>query len=305
MAEKPTENSNVNKPEEAGSASSEHGLSKPAEISRSPETAEANPDSTGSQDSSNTYPSEEQPVSKLTAFLRIVGIVVSITVVVLLVYLFLVKTMPGLIDAIRSGDEGAIEEYLRHENLFWGLFTVFFLQYVQILSVFLPGPPIQIASGLVFGKWLGFAVCYVACILANLTLFWLSRKLGKSLSAIFHSRNNYDKIVNKVLSSPSIGVVILCLLPVIPNGMVPIFASKTDITLTKFLISIGIGYIPTLFVFAAVGDLIISGNYLVSILLCIALGSLSVIIYLYRNKILEFTDKIGDKLARRKNNKKK
>ena len=235
---------------------------------------------------------------KKMALLRLVAVIIIVTGVVLAVFMFLKTMMPGLIEAIESGKEDAIEDYLRSSDRFWGIVSLFLLQYIQILSIFLPGAPIQIASGIVFGTWIGFLTCYIAYNLANLTLFFLTRKLGDSIRQIIaRDRPKDSSLIEKILASPAIGVILLCLIPIVPNGLVPVFASRTNITYRKFILSVAVGSIPTLLVLAAVGNHLLMGDYFTSIILCIILGTVAGMVYLNQNRIIEmvadFESRIG------------
>ena len=224
---------------------------------------------------------------KLTV-IRLAAVILLVTAVVLIIFMFLRSIMPGLIEAIQSGREDAIEEYLRSSDRFIGILSLFLLQYIQILSIFLPGAPIQIASGIVFGPWMGFLACYFGYVLANLTLFVLCRKLGDKISLIISdNRQRDDSRLEQIMASPAIGVVILCLVPIVPNGLVPVFASRTSISFKRFLVSVVFGCIPTLFILAGIGNHLLVGDYLISIILCSILGSIAVLVYLYRNQIIE------------------
>ena len=224
---------------------------------------------------------------KNLALLRLAAVIVIVTAVVLVVFMFLKTMMPGLIEAIESGKEDAIEEYLRSSGRFWGIVSLFLLQYIQILSIFLPGAPIQIASGIVFGTWIGFLTCYAAYNLANLTLFFLSRRLGDSIKQIIAHDTQKESSIENLLVSPGIGVIMLCLIPIVPNGLVPVFASRTNISYRRFVMAVAVGSVPTLLVLAAVGNHLLVGDYLVSIILCIILGSIAGMVYLNQNKIIE------------------
>ena len=224
---------------------------------------------------------------KNLALLRLAAVIVIVTAVVLVVFMFLKTMMPGLIEAIESGKEDAIEEYLRSSGRFWGIVSLFLLQYIQILSIFLPGAPIQIASGIVFGTWIGFLTCYAAYNLANLTLFFLSRRLGDSIKQIITHDTQKESRIESLLVSPGIGVIMLCLIPIVPNGLVPVFASRTNISYRRFVMAVAVGSVPTLLVLAAVGNHLLVGDYLVSIILCIILGSIAGMVYLNQNKIIE------------------
>ena len=51
--------------------------------------------------------------------------------------------------------------------------------------------------------------------------------------------------------------------------------------------AVAVGSVPTLLVLAAVGNHLLVGDYLVSIILCIILGSIAGMVYLNQNKIIE------------------
>ena len=98
-------------------------------------------------------------------------------------------------------------------------------------------------------------------------------------------------------ASIAIGVILLCLIPIVPNGLVPVFASRTNITYRKFILSVAVGSIPTLLVLAAVGNHLLMGDYFTSIILCIILGTVAGMVYLNQNRIIEmvadFESRIG------------
>ena len=140
--------------------------------------------------------------------------------------------------------------------------------------------------------------CYIAYNLANLTLFFLTRRLGDSIRQIIaRDRQKDSSLIEKILASPAIGVILLCLIPIVPNGLVPVFASRTNITYRKFILSVAVGSIPTLLVLAAVGNHLLMGDYFTSIILCIILGTVAGMVYLNQNRIIEmvadFESRIG------------
>lgn len=56
-----------------------------------------------------------------------------------------------------------------------GLICTALLQFLQVVSIVLPGAPIQVAAGIVYGVWKGSAICYVSHVSANLAVFAASR----------------------------------------------------------------------------------------------------------------------------------
>ena len=84
-----------------------------------------------------------------------------IAAVLLLVYFSVESVLPGVIDLIAKGDGGDVQEYLAQFTNLKGCFIGFLLQFIQIITIFLPSIPIQIAMGVIFGVWRGFLIGFL------------------------------------------------------------------------------------------------------------------------------------------------
>ena len=83
--------------------------------------------------------------------LRVVMLVAAFAVVLTIILLSLNAILPGFSDVLERGDQQELVHYIRGFGSVGGVALAFLLQFIQIISIFFPGGPIQIAIGVVFG----------------------------------------------------------------------------------------------------------------------------------------------------------
>lgn len=225
--------------------------------------------------------------------LRILTLFLVIAAIAAIIVVALNAILPGFIDTLEQGDQAAIEQYIRSFDSFQSVLLAFFLQFIQIVSVFFPGGPIQIAIGIVFGTLDGFLICLSGYVMANLLVFFSARRLGNRFDQLFSSTSNTKKL--KFISDakhPSFMVALSCLIPFLPNGLVPYFAARTKITTLQFFVSVSIGCMPTLIMLCAIGNKILMADYGIVALLCALLVAGVLLLYLLRNRLFALGDRI-------------
>lgn len=225
--------------------------------------------------------------------LRVLCLILAIAVIATIIVVALNAILPGFIDILEQGDHTAIEQYIRSFNSYESVLLAFFLQFIQILSVFFPGGPIQVAIGIVFGTLDGFLICLAGYVLANMFVFFSARRLGNRLDQLFSNRSNTKKF--KFITDakhPGYVVALSCLIPLLPNGLVPYIAAKTKITTLQFFIAVFFGCIPTLLMLCAIGNKILQADYGIVGLLCALLVVGVLLLYLFRNHLFALTERI-------------
>lgn len=235
----------------------------------------------------------EKPASKRGSnFLRILIFVAALALITGIILISLNAILPGFLDVLERGDQTQIEQYIRSFGSVGGAMLGFLLQFIQILSVFFPGGPIQIAIGVVFGTFQGFAICLSGYVLANLFVFWSARKLGNRLDQLFSgSQTNRLRFITEA-QHPGFVVALSCLLPFLPNGLVPYIAARTKISTLRFFLATFVGCIPTLFLLCAIGNTLLLGNYLKVVLLSALLVVGVLLLYLLRKRIFALSERV-------------
>ncbi|MDD4312290.1 MAG: VTT domain-containing protein [Eubacteriales bacterium] len=238
-------------------------------------------------------------------FLRVLVLVAAFAVVVTISLLSLNAILPGFSDVLQRGDQQELVRYIRGFGSVGGVVLAFLLQFIQIISIFFPGGPIQIAIGVVFGTLWGFVICHVGYVLANIAVFFSARKLGNRLDQLFSRREASESRFRFLTDSqhPSFMVALACLIPMLPNGLVPYIAARTKITSCQFLLSVYLGSIPTLLMLNAIGNKLLQGDYTKVALLGVLLVVGVTLLYAFRKHIFSLVDRIHLKREERASSK--
>ena len=238
-------------------------------------------------------PNESKRAARRGTFLRILTLAAILGGIVLILILALNAILPGFVTILETGDQTQIEQYIRSFGSFWGVALAFLLQFIQILSIFFPGGPIQIAIGIVFGTLAGFFICHSGYVLANLFVFFSARRLNNRLDQLF-SGGNQTKSLRFISEAkhPSFVVALSCLMPFLPNGLVPYIAARTKITTKQFFLSVLLGSAPTLFMLCAIGNRILLGDYWTVVLLGGLLVAGVALLYFFRNRLFTLGERL-------------
>ena len=164
---------------------------------------------------------------KKTKLIRGAIMAVFVLLALLLVYTVVRQTMPDIIPLLQSGDEEALEAYLERDMSFTGILCMALLQMVQVWSIVISGVIVNVAAGVVYGVWRAFAICLISSSLAHGISFTVCQHLGKYLDKILPDTGSYKLDLIAKSEHPAYTVVTLCFLPILPNGIISIAASRS------------------------------------------------------------------------------
>ena len=236
----------------------------------------------------------------------IIKLLIQITLIAIvlgLVFIAVESVLPGMIDVIAHGTDSDVEEYLNQFNDLKGYAVAFFLQFIQIITIFLPSIPIQVAVGIVFGVWRGFLVCFLGYVSASALIFIASKKLGDGLEKLLPSRKKLsdEKTFKKkrlILDSehPAFMIFLATTFPLLPNGLIPYIAAKTKVKFIPFITAVGIGCIPTILTLCTVGKKLVSGDFLSAALYTLPLILLFLLMFWQQKNIIALYSRVMNKL---------
>lgn len=231
--------------------------------------------------------------------MRIGVYVLLVAVLAALLYFALKGILPGFVEVLEKGDQDDIENYIRSFVGFRGLLTAFLLQFVQVISVIFPGGPIQIAAGVVFGFWAGYAVCEAAYLASNVAVFTAARRIGPRMENLFPVNTGGKSKLSFISNSKNPGFMVFlgCIMPFLPNGIVPYVAARTKISYKRFTLAVFIGSTPTFMVLCALGNRLLKGDFLIVAITAVIFIAVIVFIYLKRNAFIALAGRLGDKIA--------
>ncbi len=145
----------------------------------------------------------------------------------------------------------------------WGVLALFGLQVLQIVVAFIPGEPVEILAGVMYGGVGGTAICIAGCVLASSMVFWITRRFGKPLVQKLFSQKKLDEFTFLQESKKQdMAVFILFLLPGTPKDLLTYLVGLSRMRLSRFLLLSNLARIPSLVSSTFLGQAASQGRWL-------------------------------------------
>lgn len=165
---------------------------------------------------------------------------------------------------------------LREAVLQWGILApllIIALHVFQVLLSPLPGQPVGLASGYLFGAVKGALYSLTGIVLGSTILFWLSRRYGRPLVERLVDRELLDRLDDHFRRKGLSFLLIVYWLPFMPDDIICLVAGLTPLPLTTLFILAVVGRLPGTLIVNLVGAnaLHLSGGWLAVLLTALAL----------------------------------
>ncbi len=180
---------------------------------------------------------------------------------------------------------------------FGGWLVTLGIQLLQIFVAFIPGEPVEILLGYVWGPWLGMLTCLVGIFIGTLTIFLLVRRFGMPFVQKIVGTDDLTKY--KFLSDKNkveLTVFILFFVPGTPKDALTYIAPIAPINPLKYLLIATFARIPSIITSTLLGDSIAEGDYLLAVIVFVITAAISVLGIVLGNK---FVAKKQEKSAER------
>lgn len=157
---------------------------------------------------------------------------------------------------------------------------------VVVLFAIVPGVPFGIIGGIIgakYGMMWGSIINIVASTLAAAIVYFLSRYLFQAWGMTLLMKSLAFQRWDKYIRDREFWSILLArIIPVVPAALINLYAGVFRLSIKPFLLATLLGKIPVMFVFAFVGDNILSGSrQWIGVLITYVLF-LSIVYYIYR-----------------------
>lgn len=185
----------------------------------------------------------------------LIGLVAAASITALLCWEYL----PGLLAWL--ADARAVRAFVS-DHAFVSRLAMLGINIVQVLLAFLPGEPVELASGYAFGFWEGTALCLVASGLATSMIYWATRRWGWKLVGLFFDRSLFDRFSwLKSVKRLELIMFIVFLIPGTPKDFLTYFAGLTNMRFLPVVLIATFGRIPSIVTSTIAASAVGSGNW--------------------------------------------
>lgn len=171
------------------------------------------------------------------------------------------------------------------------------LQVVQIVIAIIPGEPIEIIGGMLFGGFFGFLLCMAGVLLGTVFIYYLVKWIGQPLVSAFVNSEKLSKykILNDEKRLEAL-VFVLFFIPGTPKDALTYLIPMTKIKPSKYFLLATIARIPSIISSTFVGTNIGKGNWITSLVIFLITALVGFIGIKYNEKIVsKFKHKTGKK----------
>jgi uncharacterized membrane protein YdjX (TVP38/TMEM64 family) len=157
---------------------------------------------------------------------------------------------------------------------------------LSVIVVPIPGQVVGMASGYLYGTWLGTLYSMAGLIFGSAIVFVLARRYGRPFVELVVSKGTLDRY-DKKISSPGglYALFMIFLLPMLPDDAVCYIAGLTKIRFRTFLIVMALGRLPGFIVLNMVGAGVAHEHSIISYIVLGVSVAASLLIYLFREQL--------------------
>lgn len=144
----------------------------------------------------------------------------------------------------------------------WGQLAYIGMVVLQVVVALIPGEPFEIAAGYAFGAVEGTILSMLACTLGSMIVFFLVRRYGMRLAALFFPEEKLQS-VKFLKTNPKREVLFLLIfmIPGTPKDLLCYYAGMTDLRTPVWLLICSFGRLPSVITSTIGGNALGTENY--------------------------------------------
>lgn len=215
---------------------------------------------------------------------------------ILLTLVVALLLLPQIIELIQSQEaRDALKDRILSYGV-WGWLIFAALQTFQIVFAVIPGEPIEVIGGLLYGPWGGLFACLLGSLAGTVLIYYLVKWLGSSFinNMIDPKKTEKFKFLhnNKRLN---VIVFILFFIPGTPKDVMTYVIPLTQIKPLHYFIITTIARIPSIITSTYAGAAIDNQEWVQMIIIFVITGAVAIVGIIFNDKIIAFFSKVRGK----------
>ena len=190
---------------------------------------------------------------------RLLYALLSLAVFLLLMTVISILIGPYITDLVENPDRFRA---LVGGNIVGSILLFLGIQILQMLFAFIPGEPIELMAGVLYGAFGGLLICLLGSLIATALIFALTRRFGTKFTAIVDAEDKMNSL--KFMQNEERVALILFLLmflPGTPKDLLTYFAGLTKLSFRRFLLLSTVARIPSVLSSTIAGERLIEQDY--------------------------------------------
>ncbi len=209
----------------------------------------------------NSKMTKKKKILKISFVVFMILLCIALTVFVLLPFIKLLATDEGRI---------IIQQKVESFGIFAPVLYVL-MEVTHIVLAFIPGGPVEIIGGVLFGAFWGLVLCEIGIFFATVIIYNLVKKFGRPLVNAFVSEEKFKKF--KFLHDEKkleLIVFIILMIPGTPKDVISYMTSLTDINRYRFYTIATLARIPSVTSSAFMGATLGEGKPIITVIIFLA-----------------------------------
>lgn len=208
--------------------------------------------------------SKKKKIFKISLIVFILLLCTALTVFIILPLMKYISTEEGRM---------IVKEKIEEFGIFAPILYVL-MEITHIVLAFIPGGPVEIIGGVLFGAFWGVVLCEIGIFTATVIIYKLVQKFGKPFVDVFVSEEKFKKF--KFLHDEKkleLIAFVLLMIPGTPKDVISYMTSLTEIKSYRFYVIATIARIPSVTSSAFVGASLGKGKIMLSLIIFLITGA--------------------------------
>lgn len=190
--------------------------------------------------------------------------IIKISIICLLIITaitLIIIYLPNIYKLIDKDNQDNLINKIRSKGI-KGWFIFLLIQILQVVISFIPGEPVEVIGGVIYGAFGGLLTCMLGCLIGSMIVYFLSLKIGKSFIKLFVKEKDFNEV--KFLKNEKRVeelVFIFYFIPGTPKDIITYLAPYTRIKPLKFFIISTFARIPSIITSTWAGSSISKNNW--------------------------------------------
>lgn len=179
----------------------------------------------------------------------------------------------------------------------WGWLIFLVLQVLQVIIALIPGEPVEIIGGVLFGTFGGFALCMLGLIIGTVIVYYLVKLIGMPLVFAFVDEKKFREM--KFLHNEkrlSAVVFLLFLIPGTPKDTLTYLVPLTAMLPWKFFVMSTLARIPSVVSSTFLGSSLGDGNWLLTVGIFLVTAAIGLVGIFFNDKFVKKIKQTEEKI---------